>query len=76
MAAMSAVIPSDTIPAVASVAENNEPDIVTELWLNSTGDVYNRLRDEGRIVRLGAVLDPGGVEGWWIPPTSPRRIPN
>lgn len=62
-----AVIPSDTVPAVASVAENNEPDIVTELWLNSTGDVYQRLEDEGRIVRLGAVLDPGGVEGWWIP---------
>lgn len=62
-----AVIPSDTVPAVASVAENNEPDIVTELWLNSTGDVYQRLEAEGRIVRLGAVLDPGGVEGWWIP---------
>jgi glycine betaine/proline transport system substrate-binding protein len=62
-----AVIPSDTVPAVASVAENNEPDIVTELWLNSTGDAYQRLEDEGRIVRLGAVLDPGGVEGWWIP---------
>lgn len=61
------VIPSDTVPAIASVAENNEPDIVTELWLNSTSDVYRRLEDEGRIVRLGAVLDPGGVEGWWIP---------
>lgn len=62
-----AVIPSDTVPAVASVAENNEPDIVTELWLNSVGDVYHRLEEQGRIVRLGAVLDPGGVEGWWIP---------
>jgi len=62
-----AVIPSDTVPAVASVAENNEPDVVTELWLNSTSDVYTRLENEGRIVRLGAVLDPGGVEGWWIP---------
>ena len=62
-----AVVPSDTVPAVASVAENNEPDIVTELWLNSTGEVYSRMEDEGRIVRLGAVLDPGGVEGWWIP---------
>ena len=62
-----AVVPSDTVPAVASVAENNEPDIVTELWLNSTGDAYARMEAEGRIVRLGAVLDPGGVEGWWIP---------
>ncbi len=62
-----AVIPSDTVPAVTSVAENNEPDIVTELWLNSTGDAYARLEEEGRVVRLGEVLDPGGVEGWWIP---------
>jgi glycine betaine/proline transport system substrate-binding protein len=62
-----AKVPSDTVPAVASVAENNEPDVVTELWLNSTGDVYERLESEGRIVRLGAVLDPGGLEGWWVP---------
>jgi glycine betaine/proline transport system substrate-binding protein len=61
------VVPSDTVPAVTSVAENGEPDIVTELWLNSTGEVYNRLESEGRIQRLGRVLEPGGVEGWWIP---------
>lgn len=61
------VVPSDTVPAIASVAENGEPDIITELWLNSTGDVYNRLEAEGRVERLGKVLTPGGVEGWWIP---------
>lgn len=61
------VVPSDTVPAVTSVAENGEPDIVTELWLNSTGEVYNRLEEEGRIQSLGKVLEPGGVEGWWIP---------
>lgn len=61
------VVPSDTVPAVTSVAENGEPDIVTELWLNSAGDAYLRLEEEGKIERLGKVLDPGGVEGWWIP---------
>ncbi|MCG7198249.1 ABC transporter substrate-binding protein [Marinobacter pelagius] len=61
------VVPSDTVPAVTSVAENGEPDIVTELWLNSTGEVYERLEEEGKIERAGKVLDPGGVEGWWIP---------
>ncbi len=61
------VVPSDTTPAVASLAENGEPDIVTELWLNSTGEAYQKLEDEGRVERLGEVLDPGGVEGWWIP---------
>lgn len=61
------VAPSDTTPAITSVAENNEPDIITELWLNSVGDVYNTLKDEGKIVELAPVLDPGGVEGWWVP---------
>lgn len=61
------IVPSDTVPAVTSVAENGEPDIVTELWLNSTGDAYERLESEGKIIRVAKVLEPGGVEGWWIP---------
>ena len=61
------VVPSDTTPAIASLAENNEPDIVTELWTNSAGDVYDKLRTDGNIVELGSVLNPGGVEGWWLP---------
>ena len=61
------VVQSDTVPAVTSVAQNGEPDIVTELWLNSTGDSYDQLKAEGKIVEAGPVLDPGGVEGWWVP---------
>ena len=61
------VVQSDTVPAVTSVAENGEPDIVTELWLNSTGDAYDQLKAQGKIVEAGPVLDPGGVEGWWVP---------
>jgi len=61
------IVPSDTVPAVTSVAENGEPDIVTELWTNATGEVYDRLKAEGSVVELGAVLDPGGVDAWWIP---------
>ena len=61
------IVPSDTVPAVTSVAENGEPDIVTELWLNSAGEAYLRLEEQGKVERLGKVLDPGGVEGWWIP---------
>ena len=61
------VVPSDTTPAVTSLSENNEPDIVPELWVNSTGEVYEKLKAEGRIVELTSVLDPGGVEGWWLP---------
>ncbi|PXX93420.1 glycine/betaine ABC transporter substrate-binding protein [Marinobacter vulgaris] len=61
------VVPSDTVPAVTSVAENGEPDIVTELWLNSAGEAYLELEEQGKIERVAEVLDPGGVEGWWIP---------
>ncbi len=60
-------VPSDTIPALASLAENNDPDIVTELWVNSAGAVYDKLKAEGVITDLTKVLDPGGVEAWWIP---------
>jgi glycine betaine/proline transport system substrate-binding protein len=61
------VVQSDTVPAITSVAENGEPDIVTELWLNSTGDAYDQLKSQGKVVEAGPVLDPGGVEGWWVP---------
>lgn len=61
------LVKSDTIPAITSVAENGEPDIVTDLWLNSAGEAYTRLEAEGTMVTLANVLDPGGIEGWWIP---------
>ncbi|WP_424934515.1 ABC transporter substrate-binding protein [Amaricoccus macauensis] len=61
------IVPSDTVPAVTSLAENNEPDTVSELWINSAGDAYSKLKEEGKVVELGSVLEPGGVEGWWIP---------
>ena len=61
------VVPSDTTPAVTSLSENNEPDIVPELWPNSAGEAYEKLKKDGRIVELTSVLEPGGVEGWWIP---------
>jgi glycine betaine/proline transport system substrate-binding protein len=60
-------VPSDTTPAMTSLSENNEPDIVTELWINSAGDAYTKLKADGKIVELGSVLDPGGVEGWFLP---------
>ncbi len=60
-------VPSSTVPAVTSLAENGEPDIVTEMWTNGGGPAYVKLREEGRVKELAPVLDPGGVEGWWIP---------
>ncbi len=59
-------VPSSTVPAMASLAETGEPDIVTELWTIYT-PVYFELLDEGRVVELSKVLADGGVEAWWIP---------
>ncbi|MEL6463414.1 MAG: glycine betaine ABC transporter substrate-binding protein [Pseudomonadota bacterium] len=60
------VVPTTTVPAMASVAETGEPDILTELWTSYT-EVYEELRGEGKLVELSKVLSDGGVEAWWIP---------
>lgn len=60
------VVPSDTIPAVTSVAETGKPDIITELWINSAPK-YLELEAEGKVETLGAVLSDGGIEGWFVP---------
>jgi glycine betaine/proline transport system substrate-binding protein len=68
-------VPSATVPAVTSLAENGEPDIVTEMWTNGGGPAYVKLRDEGRIKELARVLEPGGVEGWWLPTALVEKHP-
>ncbi|GAA6207477.1 ABC transporter substrate-binding protein [Cognatishimia sp. WU-CL00825] len=60
------LIPSSTTPAMTSVAETGQPDILTELWTNSS-PVYEELRAEGKLLELGHVLSDGGVEAWWLP---------
>jgi glycine betaine/proline transport system substrate-binding protein len=60
------VVPSSTVPALTSLAETGEPDILTEVWANST-PAYEGLLAEGKLVELGNVLSDGGVEAWWIP---------
>ena len=59
-------VPSSTVPALTSLAETGEPDILTEVWANST-PAYEPLKTDGKLVELGAVLSDGGVEAWWIP---------
>ena len=60
------IVPSSTTPALASVAETGEPDILTEIWTNGT-PVYDELVAEGRIVPVADVIAEGGVQGWYIP---------
>ena len=60
------VVPTTTVPAITSVAETGEPDIITELWTSYT-EVYEALVAEGKLVEMSKVLSDGGVEAWWIP---------
>ena len=69
-----AVIPSDTVPAATSLAENGEPDIVTEMWINSA-PVYQKLEDEGKVQTIAKVLSDGGEEHWWIPKYLAEKHP-
>lgn len=69
------IIPSATTTAVASLSENGEPDIVTELWENSTGDAFEKLLDSGVITPLTDVITPGAVEGWWVPTSLVEEHP-
>jgi glycine betaine/proline transport system substrate-binding protein len=60
------VVPSDTVPAATSLAENGEPDIATEMWINSA-PVYQKLEAEGKVKTIANVLSDGGAEHWLIP---------
>lgn len=60
------VIPSSTLPAITSAAETGEPDVITELWLNSA-PAYPPLEAQGKVRTLSHVLSDGGAEGFWIP---------
>ncbi|MBC6437107.1 MAG: ABC transporter substrate-binding protein [Rhodobacteraceae bacterium] len=68
------VVPSATVPALASVAETGEPDILTEVWTNSA-PAYPGLIDSGQITELTNVLSDGAVEGWYIPAYLAKRHP-
>ncbi|MGB0439145.1 MAG: glycine betaine ABC transporter substrate-binding protein [Paracoccaceae bacterium] len=60
------VVPSATNTAITSLAENGEPDIVPELWVNSA-PAYHKLAAEGKVLKAADVISDGGSENWWIP---------
>ena len=68
------VVPTDTVPAVTSLAENGQPDIVPEVWKNSA-TVYGELEAEGKVITASDVFQNGGEEGWWIPTSLAKKHP-
>lgn len=60
------LVPSATVSAVTSLAENNQPDVVPELWVNSA-PLYKDLEADGKVVTAANVFSDGGTENWWVP---------
>ena len=60
------VIPSATTTAITSLAENNEPDIVPELWPNGAPSYYD-LAEQGKVVKASDAFSKGGQEHWLVP---------
>ncbi len=70
------LIQTSTVPAVTSMVEKGEPDIASEIWINSVKEVFNKGIADGRVVSAGNVLKDGGVESWWIPKYFSEANPN
>ncbi|MEE3001036.1 MAG: glycine betaine ABC transporter substrate-binding protein [Pseudomonadota bacterium] len=68
------IVPTDTVPAVTSLAENGKPDIVPEVWKNSA-PVYSKLVAAGKVITASSVFANGGEEGWWIPTWLAKKHP-
>lgn len=60
------IVPTDTVPAVTSLAENGQPDVVPEVWVNSV-PAYTGLVEQGSVITAADIFAGGGEEGWWIP---------
>ncbi|MGI9422921.1 MAG: ABC transporter substrate-binding protein [Hyphomicrobiaceae bacterium] len=67
-------VPSATTTAVTSLSETGKPDIVTELWVNST-PAYLKLEAAGKVKTATNVLSDGGVEAWWVPTYLAEKHP-
>lgn len=59
-------VPTSTVPALTSLAETGQPDVLTEVW-PAVADIYYKLEKEGKIVKVADVLTDGGIDAWWIP---------
>ena len=56
-----------TVPSITSLVEKGEPNVVSEAWIDVTGDLVPKGIEEKRAVLAAPVLSEGGVMGWFIP---------
>lgn len=69
------LLQTSTVPAMTSMVEKGEPDIASEIWINSVRESFDNGVAEGRIVSAGNVLSDGASRRGGFPSTSPRRTP-
>ena len=61
------ILVSDTVPAITSLVEKGQPEIVPEAWVDLVPDVFASGMADGRIVQLSRSLSDGGQQGWFVP---------
>ncbi len=70
------LIETTTEPGLSSHIEQGTPDILSEVWMNSVRQAYEKGVKDGRIVPAGAVLGEGALESWWIPAYLAAKYPD
>ena len=69
-------VATTSVPGVTSHVEKGTPDIISEMWINSVQELYEKGVRDGRIVNAGKILSDGGVEAWWLPKYLADQHPN
>ena len=57
---------TSSTPALVSVVETGEPQILTEMWTNGIPS-YDGMIERKEVIELTEVLSDGGVEAMWVP---------
>lgn len=58
---------SDTVPAITSLVEKGQPEVVPEAWVDLVPEVVAGGLKDGKIVEMARSLSDGGQQGWYIP---------
>lgn len=67
---------SDTVPAITSLVEKGEPEVVPESWVDLLPEIVSGGLKDGKIVELSRSISDGGQQGWYIPAYMLEQNPN
>ncbi|MDQ7774666.1 MAG: ABC transporter substrate-binding protein [Paracoccus aminovorans] len=67
---------SDTVPAITSLVEKGQPEVVPEAWVDLVPEVVAGGLNDGKIVEMARSLSDGGQQGWYIPRYMLDEHPN